>query len=128
MNAQVSVEFMIYVVILLAILVFAAGIAINTGNDILNERIGADAKRVASSLATEINVAVEVGDGYTRMISIPETLAESINYTISLGMHRVVISWSDKSYSLPVIAANITELPRKGDIIIYNRNGVIGFE
>ena len=85
------------------------------------------AKRIATQLATEINIAVEVGGGYMRTFVLPTRLENNIAYTLNVSEQRVLVSWSDRSYSLPVLASNITGLPVNGTNVIRNVNGVIVF-
>ena len=127
MKAQISAEFMFYISILLIIMSFATFFAIVTGNDLRTESINTDAKRLAAAVATEINTAVEVGDGYSRNFFLPQTVYGSINYTIDILYQRVYIYWEGRSYSLPVLAYNITGSPAKGYTTIRNSNGVIVF-
>ncbi len=127
MHGQASIEFMAYVIILLFVLAVAGGIAVKTSADILEERTNADAKRMATRLATEINIAVEIGDGYSKTITLPDTLEGSINYTINTAQQRIFVSWNERNYSLPVIAPSIIGAPLKGTNTIKNINGVIVF-
>lgn len=128
MKAQISTEFMVYIGILLIIMSFAAFFAIRTSTDLRMESINTDAKRVAGIVATEINTAVEVGDGYSRTFFLPPQAYGNTNYTLDILFQRVYIFWEGRSYSLPVLAENITGVPIKGYNTIRNRDGVIIFE
>lgn len=127
MKAQVSTEFILYAAILVFILAFAAYFAVVTAGDIRTEGVNTDAKRVAAIIATEINTAVEVGDGYSRRFFLPQTLYSDTNYTVSIDAQRVYVLWNSRSYSLPVLAGNTTGVPAKGYNTLKNVNGVIIF-
>ena len=73
-KAQISEEFIIYVGVLVLIMAFAAYFAIVTAKDIRTEGINTDAKLITASVATEINTAFEVGDGYSRKFFLPHFL------------------------------------------------------
>ncbi len=128
MKAQISTEFLAYTAILVVIMVFAMFFAITTGNEARTEGINIDAKRIAGIVATEINTAVEVGDGYSHRFFLPQTLRSETNYTLQLMQQRVYIFWNGRSYSLPVLAGNVTGIPASGYNIVRNINGAIKFE
>ena len=118
---------MAYVGVLLVIVLIASLLAVDKAGDVQAEGVNSHAKRIATQLATEINIAVEVGGGYMRTFVLPTRLENNIAYTLNVSEQRVLVSWSDRSYSLPVLASNITGLPVNGTNVIRNVNGVIVF-
>lgn len=126
-KAQASAEFMAYVVMLLVVLLVAAFIAINTTEDVRTESANNDAKRIAYVVASEINMANEIGDGYTRRFFIPEQLKNGENFSLNVASQRITVSWSNANYSLPLTASNITGSPIKGYNTMKNIGGVVVF-
>jgi uncharacterized protein (UPF0333 family) len=127
MKAQISSEFIAYAAILLVIMSFAVYFAVVTSSDLQVESVNTDAKRLAAQMASEINTAVSVGDGYSRSFSVPDYLYGNTDYTMVVMQQRVYIFWNQRSYSLPVLAGNVTGSPVKGQNHISNTGGVIFF-
>jgi len=128
MKAQISMEFITFLGIMLIFLVLASYAAITSSRDIATENEIKEARRIASLVVEEINLAVEVGDGYKHRFSLPPLLYGNLNYTVNLSQRLVRVEWRDRVYSLPVLAHNITGPVRNGINIIKNVNGAIVFE
>jgi uncharacterized protein (UPF0333 family) len=130
MKAQVSLEIMIYIILLLLMLSIVSFAAINRSQSILTEKTNMDARRVAKLIAIEIDTAVSVGDGYRNEFSLPQYLYNTRNYTITLSpeYQRIYVDWGNSSYPVPLLTSNITGTPKKGVNIIKNENGLIKIE
>ena len=127
MKAQLSMELMLYVAILLVIMSIALFFALTTSISVLVESVNTDAKLIAEKVALEVNTAVEVGGGYSHKFFLPEYAYGSTSYTINITQQRVYIFWNNRSYSLPVLAANVTGMPVKGNNTVRNSDGAITF-
>lgn len=123
-----SMEFVAYVGIIVSVLVLASYAAIASGREISDYNEVTDARRIASKVAQEINIAVEVGPGYSHIFSLPEFFSGGSNYTVVSESRFVYVIWGNKSYSLPVLAYNITGIVKKSVSTVRNENGVISFE
>ena len=121
-------EYITFISILLLVLLLASYSAITAGNGITNDNEITDARRIAFTVAQEINIASRIGSGYSHKFSLPELLSGGSNYSVNFSETRFVyILWNNKSYSLPVLAQNITGAVQKNSITIRNLNDVITF-
>ena len=130
MKGQTAVEMIIYISFVMLMLAVAM-ISIADREDVLYEsRIGISSKTVAESVASEINIALSVGDGYSNSFSLPTTLLGGINYTIDLDKEsqRVYIEWRNRTLFFPILTSEVTGNPKKGNNTIRNENGAIIFE
>ncbi|MCX6815977.1 MAG: hypothetical protein NT120_03950 [Candidatus Aenigmarchaeota archaeon] len=128
MKAQISLEFITFVGILLFITALASFIAFNNISDMYQNSIDRDARSVAKLVATEINIATEAGTGYSHKFSLPHLLYGEKNYSLNTTNQDLYIFWPSKSYFLPILAYNVTGQPQHGLNTIKNINGAIIFE
>jgi uncharacterized protein (UPF0333 family) len=128
MRGQISLEFMIFISILLLITAVASFVAVTSYNSAFDENVDRDARTVVGTLATEINIAAEIGDGYSRNFSMPGTLYGYVNYNISVYGQRAYIDWMNNRYSLPLLSYNVSGLVKKGGNMVRNINGVINID
>jgi uncharacterized protein (UPF0333 family) len=125
MRGQISLEFMVFIGILLLITSLASYIAVTNYTSIFDENVDRDARTVVAALATEINIASEIGDGYSHNFSLPVSLYGGINYSISVYEQRAYITWINNTYSLPLLSYNTTGVVKKTNNMIRNTRGVI---
>ncbi len=129
MKGQTSMEFIIFVGVMLMLFSLASYVAVTSLNDITTESEITGARNVASTLASEINLAKEVGTGYKHTFSLPAYLYSSTNYSINLSDSRFVrVEWKNRFYLLPTIAENVTGTAKSDGNVIKNIDGVIRFE
>lgn len=122
-------EFITFLGVILLLFALASYAAVVSSRDITAENEVTDARRIASVIAQEANTAVEVGTGYSHKFNLPLSLYGGSDYAVNLSESRFVhVLWKNKSYSLPVIADNITGVVKKGINVIRNVNGVIVFD
>lgn len=128
MKGQISVEFITFLSVILLLFALASYAAVISSRDINAENEVTDARRIASIIAYETNIAAEVGTGYSHRFYLPLTLYSNSDYAVNLSENRFVyVLWKNKSYSLPVIADNVTGAVKKGQNTVKNINGVIVF-
>jgi hypothetical protein len=127
MKAQISLEFITFVSVLLLLMAVASFVAFSSSNETYKNTVGRDARSVAVVLAQEINIAVETGDGYSHNFSLPSQLYGGKNYSLVIENQEVFISWLNNTYSLPLLIRNTTGLPGAGTNLIKNKNGEIIF-
>ncbi len=128
-KGQISMEFITFLGVILLLFAFASYAAITSTLNIISENEITDARRIATTIAQEVNIAVEVGTGYTHSFYLPEYLYGGLSYTVNSSQSRFVyIQWKDRSYYLPVLADNVTDTVKKGQNTIKNVGGVIVFE
>lgn len=119
-SAQISLEFMYAIVMLLFVTTVIFVVVGNKLSDFKNERDLFLLKDVAATVKNEIDVAHAMAPGYVRNFELAETL-EGENYSISLGNGFVTAALSEKEFSLAVQSVNGSVL--KGSNIIRKVDG-----
>ncbi len=88
-----------------------------------------DAKRVATSIADNINVISINGHGYYRYFSVPEVLYGNTEYNISAGDNFLWINYADENTVAPLVTDNVTIVHlEKGESesnCVYNSYGEV---
>jgi hypothetical protein len=123
--AQVSVEFIVFVSVLTVILLLTIYYNSTVYMEMNSAKIYNNAQGICDQIAFEINMALRVGNGYSRNFYIPYKISDSVNYNISLGNYLVVINWSGGSTQSIILTNNITANFTKGQNLIKNSNGSI---
>jgi hypothetical protein len=83
-----------------------------------------DAQAMSDQIASEINMALKAGDGYTRSFYIPTKVSNSLNYSLEIENYRVKLGWSTLSTQSIILTKNVTGNVTKGQNLIKN-NGTI---
>ena len=128
-KAQISMEFMSLVSLMVLIFIAYAPFFWQQQIDIQIESEKMVAKRVLSSLKKEVDTAVMFGDGYKRNFTLPSNIAGS-NYVILVDEDKKMIElrWKEKSTEEFLIAHEISGSPNPGQLNkIENRDDVIVF-
>ncbi len=128
LKGEINEEFMVYTGVMMFILAVVSFATLSATQGISADNEVADARRVAFLLASEMNLASEIGDGYMHSFELPNLLYGAINYSVAFDEARFIsIHWYNKTYSLPVLAQNTSGTVKTGRNIISNVNGVIQF-
>ena len=126
MLGQVSIEFIVLLSILIVILTFTVYYNSSFYIQANSARNYNDAQEISDQASSEINLALKIGDGYSRMFYIPNKISNSIeNFTISVSNYAVVLEWPGGFVTSPILTKNITGNLEKGQNIIRNLDGVI---
>lgn len=125
MKAQVSIEFITFVSILLLITLVASQAAIYRSNEIMTENRNNEAKRTAQIAATELNIAYEIGNGYSRTFYLSPVFSDGADYSIAIINQSLYIFWDNRNYFLPILASGVSGNLTKGYNKIKNNNGVV---
>jgi len=129
-KAQVSLEFFSYYIILSIVFLIVMLLIIDNQKNMNEERTNADARRLLVFAKNEIDIAVNVGDGYSHAFILPDLLQGGVNYMIFVlpDYQTILVSYNDRNVSLPVLTDNITSTIKKGKNVIKNSKGMITFE
>ncbi len=121
---------MAYISIMIVILSIAVVVAVSRQEEINRERIAADAKNVLNEAVAEIDIATEVGSGYSHYFSLPDMLVDSTGYSIGISRlyQDIYIEWQGKNYSLAITTVNINGSFSKGGNKISNIGGLVVIE
>jgi len=125
MLAQASLEFVVFVSILFTILLLTIYYNSSYYVQLTSTKIFNDAQAVSDQVASEINMALKAGDGYTRSFYIPTKVSNSLDYSLEIENYRVKLSWSDLSTQSIILTKNVTGNVTKGPNLIKNLDGII---
>jgi len=108
LKAQVGLELITSLIILLlvfSILILYSIEKVNESNDI---KTLIDAKRIAESVADNLDGVQQQGEGYFKYFQIPMQVQGNFDYTLFIGKNMVEISWNDRAWAAQTIAYNVT--------------------
>ena len=122
LRAQVSLEFMFIVIILLFLTILFVIAAGNKTNDFQREKNIFLLRDTAGSVRNEIQVAYAMDSGYTRSFDVPDTL-EGINYSIEIQNNFISAVLDDEVIELAIQPVNGSL--QKGSNLIRKVNGSV---
>ncbi len=125
-KAQVSVEFLMLVILMVLIFSIYVPFLWRQQLEIEEENEYLVGEKIASSIKNEVETAVMFGSGYRRNFTLPEDIFGS-DYTISIDNKILRIRWKNKGTEEYLIAHQISGSPKPGKNIILNQEGVIVF-
>ena len=129
-KAEISIEFIIFIGILLIFSVFFIGIIGANTNDINESTVFANAQQISDSIANEINLATRI-KGYYREFYLPEKLINGDEYsiTINTNVRLVIVAWSEKNVISNLVTDQISGSATAGkNNRIRNEGGLIIIE
>jgi hypothetical protein len=88
-------------------------------------RTNIDAQGISNQIASEINLGIKAGDGYTRTFYLPYGVSNAFNYNVSTGNYLVILRWSNSSVQSTILTKTINGTVAKGQNTIKNLNGNI---
>jgi len=122
---QASLEFFILVSLLIIILTGVMYFSSSYYYQFNQLQIYSEANKISQSIASEINLALKAGDGYSRIFYIPEKILNSIDFEINVTSYRVYVYWNGGSTQSVIYTKNINGTLKKGENWIRNVNGEI---
>ena len=128
MKAQVSNEFLIFVLILVIIISIFSSSSLSFKNQLTNIRIQTEAKRLADYVASEINLAAEVGEGYERRFYVENSFAGITEFSIEVSNYSLFLEWRGGTIYSPLVVPLIHGKIKKGWNTIRNVGGEVYVE
>ena len=125
MKAQLSIEFIIFVSIMLIILTVFLFSGTSIRFRLFGIKSNVEAKEFSDNVAFEINTAVRAGNGYERRFYVEDSLFGTSDFSISVEGYSVFIDWGKNSVSSSIITDGIVGSISKGWNTINNTNGVV---
>ncbi|MEM5878882.1 MAG: hypothetical protein QXU74_00085 [Candidatus Aenigmatarchaeota archaeon] len=125
MLAQVSIEFISLLSFLFIFLFFTIYHSSNLYIQTNAARILKDAQTVSDQIASEINLALRAGSGYSRTFNVPNKISNAIDYNITVKDYLVILTWNGGSTQSIILTRNISGEILKGENLIRNLDGVI---
>ena len=128
-KAEISMEFVIFIGILMAFFVFYFGVIGAKTKDINEATVFTNAKDIADQIAYEINTATKT-DGYYRQFTIPKELMERDGYSVEIdtSSRLVVLRWNGNNVVSNLITDQIYGNVSPGTNMIRNEGGLIVIE
>jgi len=126
MKGQASVEFMVFICVLMVILSVFLWSDMSLQNRIIGIKSNTEAKELCDSIAFEINTAARAGDGYKRDFFVKSSFFGALDFNVSVENYSVFIDWNGKSVSSSIIIQSVSGTGVvKGMNTIENKDGVI---
>ncbi|MFH1473955.1 MAG: hypothetical protein ABIE55_03610 [Candidatus Aenigmatarchaeota archaeon] len=128
-KAEISMEFIIFMGILLAFFVFYFGIIGVKTRDVNESRVFANAQDIVNQIAYEINTAARM-EGYYREFTISQKLVDRNGYSVEIDKDAriVVIRWDGSNVISNIITDQISGNVSPGTNRIKNQGGLIIIE
>ena len=128
-KAEISMEFIIFMGILLAFFVFYFGIIGVKIRDVNESRVFANAQDIVNQIAYEINTAARM-EGYYREFIISQKLVDRNGYSVEIDKDAriVVIRWDGSNVISNIITDQISGNVSPGLNRIRNQGGLIIIE
>lgn len=125
MLAQISIEFITLVSILIVILSLTIYYNSSFYLQMNSAKIYSDAQTLSDQVASEINLALKAGNGYSRIFYIPKEILNAIDYNISVENYRVILNWATGSTHSIILVEDVIGDLIKGQNLIKNLDGRI---
>lgn len=126
-KAEVSMEFMVFIGILLLFFVLFIEVVGVNNRDIDESTISTSAGNILDTVVNEINTATRI-QGYYREFFIPLRLSSGDDYSITIytDLRMVKIEWDDgKNIMSNIVTENVIGNVTPGKNIIKNINGEV---
>lgn len=128
-KSQGTPEYMMAISFMLLVFLIITFLMIQKQDESYKFKVFLDAKRVANSIADNINTISQEGHGYYRYFSVPEKLYGQLDYDVVVSGTFLEINWSDQNWDAHLITSNVTIVHvEKGEnkrICVINRRGNI---
>ncbi|MFH7880592.1 MAG: hypothetical protein QXI09_01120 [Candidatus Aenigmatarchaeota archaeon] len=125
MLAQVSIEFVTLFILLISIFSLVFYYNLEYFKDINERKILYEAKIIADSIAKEIDIAANIGNGYSRVFYVKNKILGYIDYDIIYSPYTVIIKWNNNYVESVTSVKEIVGKIEKGKNVIKNIDGVI---
>jgi hypothetical protein len=126
-KAQGGPEFNVVISFIVLVFIVVMFISMQKQSESYELQVFLDAKKVAMSVADNINMISKNGDGYYRYFSLQNTLYGNNEYNVTAVGHFVEISYDD-GWAAAIISSNISILRMEAgdsDLCISNINGEV---
>ncbi|RLI90508.1 MAG: hypothetical protein DRO89_05740 [Candidatus Altiarchaeales archaeon] len=113
MKGQTTVEMIIVVALILIVFTVSVLVAHRKTVESNDFKMMLDAKRIAQSIADNINTIAEQGPGYYRYFTLPPYISGGYDYNISIYGNFVEITWEsrygEQGYITQIVTGNATK-------------------
>jgi hypothetical protein len=125
---QAGVEFMTIVAFLGLMLAVVYAVTFMQQSEVTTQSSVVSGWNICQQIASEINTAVSVGDGYERAFLLPlDVNGEAYAVSITPVEQAVFVSWGAYSCRAPFVTSQVSGTPHAGANKVKNNNGAISF-
>ena len=127
MKAQISIDFMISLALLMILFLFVFEVALDRQDFDRDKIYEMQAKSYADTLARLINSVYQSGDGTIIYHDFHPRLRNNrpYNMTVNPAAYRVEVRWADQFYTAPIQTSNVVADRIQGNVTIWNSGGEI---
>ncbi|MEM0475443.1 MAG: hypothetical protein QW343_01485 [Candidatus Norongarragalinales archaeon] len=127
-RGQAGVEFMTIVGLLGLMLLIVFAISFNQRGEVAIQSSVYYGWSLCQQIASEVNTAVGVGDGFERIFYLPlDVNGEKYSISIAPSEQAVFVSWAGYSCRAPLVTSQLTGSLQPGANKVKNNNGSISF-
>lgn len=125
-KAQISVEFIIVVLLLLSLFLFSLGLFGEKNRGFIYSRERYEAKLTADKISGAINSVYAAGPGAEERL----LLEKNVDFNIGISGNAVTVSWGDSTVDSALVTGSVTVhgLSQGDWIRVRNENGGIHIE
>jgi hypothetical protein len=107
-RAQVSIELLMSLVIILLILIVITLYSIEKSQESRDLRTFIDARRICNSVAENLDAIQQQGRGYYKYFTVPDRIEGNYDYSISINKSTVEVIWGERAWAVTTTASNVT--------------------
>lgn len=131
-RAQFSFDLLVIVAIMLVLFLSLFQYYSSKSEAALLTRHKASAKGISEGLASRANAVLQAGNGSQANFSLPEALADGVDYSVSAANRRVEVSFPNSAVSSLLLTSDVSSIDlntRKGsEVLIRNIGGGLSIE
>jgi len=106
-KGQASPEFSVVVGFVALVFLIMMIIIFQKQSESFEFQVYLDAKKVASTIADNVNMISQNGHGYYRYFSVPSTLHGNTDYDVSFDRNFLWINYTDVTYSVRLVTNDV---------------------
>lgn len=127
-RAQAGVEFLVIVSFLGLMLIIVYAITFTQQGEVTTQSSVASGWNLCQQIASEVNTAVSVGDGFERVFYLSlDVNGAAYTVTINAAEQAVFVSWNGYACRAPLVTSQVAGTPQPGANKVKNSDGSISF-
>ncbi len=107
-SGQGTPEFTVVVTFVMLVFLIMLLVVFQKQSEAYNFQVFIDAKKVVSTIASNIDMIAQNGHGYYRYFFVPAQLHGYNDYDVEVKGNFLWINYTDNTYSVPLITNNVT--------------------
>jgi hypothetical protein len=123
-KGQVTVEFVLILMVLLLALNVAAVVSYEKTEEIGKHKVNFESRRILDDTAGKINTAWLEGDGFESTLDLPQDLM-GLDYSLEIRSNLLILYCENQTYSKYLLTQNVTGIPGPGQNSLKNLEGEV---